>query len=398
VNAQGVTIYYNYLNGVAGSAVAVTFRGNEPTDYDEYMGDVRIPDTVTNGGNTYAVTTIGMAAFGACFGLTSVFIPPSVTTIDLVAFMACLVLTSIDVDVANPNYSSDAQGILYNKLQTELIQCPGAKMGNIIISNTVTDIAELAFAYCYNLTAITISKFVTTIGEGAFSGCFSLISIDVDATNPNYSSDTQGILYNKLQTELMQCPAGKTGSVTVPNAVVAIATAAFASCLNLTAVTIGSAVTTIGDVAFGGCTGLTSITSLAVNPPQLGGTSVFLVVPTTIPVHVPCGSVAAYRAASGWSAFSDYSDCIIGDNIETYDAAIAGISIYPNPVQNAISLVLPEHTTQASFSLYDMQGRLLLKQTLTAEEQVMVSHLSSGIYLYTIDVNGKRQMGKIVKR
>jgi hypothetical protein len=85
------------------------------------------------------------------------------------------------------------------------------------------------------------------------------------------------------------------------------------------------------------------------------------------------------------------------------DAGIAtikqtGISVYPNPVENAISIVLPEHTTQASFRLYDMQGRLLLEQTLTTDEQVVVSHLSSGIYLYTMDVKGKRQIGKIVKR
>ena len=45
------------------------------------MGDLTIPESVTYGGISYPVTSIGDEAFCDCSGLTSVTIPNSVTSI-----------------------------------------------------------------------------------------------------------------------------------------------------------------------------------------------------------------------------------------------------------------------------------------------------------------------------
>jgi len=83
--------------------------------------------------------------------------------------------------------------------------------------------------------------------------------ITVDALNPVYSS-VDGVLFNKSQTALIQCPWGKAGSYTIPNSVTNIGSSAFYSCASLTSVTIPNSVTGIGGYAFMYCTNLTSVT------------------------------------------------------------------------------------------------------------------------------------------
>ena len=64
------------------------------------IGDLTIPESVTYGGISYPVTSIGNKAFFCCSGLTSVTIPNSVTSIGNYAFDGCSGLTRID---AYPN-------------------------------------------------------------------------------------------------------------------------------------------------------------------------------------------------------------------------------------------------------------------------------------------------------
>ena len=139
-NADGVTIYYNYIND--GKELEVTFRGS---DYDyyyhEYQGNIVIPEEVTYMNRTRKVTSIGERAFYNCSRLTSVTIPNSVTSIGREAFYYCSGLTSIT------------------------------------IPNSVTSIRSAAFYGCSGLTSVTIPNSVTSIGEQAFFDCSGLTSV-----------------------------------------------------------------------------------------------------------------------------------------------------------------------------------------------------------------------------
>ena len=230
-SAEGVTIYYNYINNA--TELEVTYGWYSYFDGDNYQGNVVIPEEVTCMNRTLKVTRIGNYAFYRSSGLTSVTIPNSVTSIGNMAFQDCSGLTSVTIGTSVTSIGSMA-----------FSGC--SKLTSITIPNSVTTIGISAFEGCSGLTSVTIPNSVTSIGDFAFKDCSGLTSITIPESMTEISRET-----------FSGC-SGLT-SVAIPNSISYIGSHAFYKCSNLPSITIPISVTNIGKMAFANCSGLTSI-------------------------------------------------------------------------------------------------------------------------------------------
>ena len=125
--------------------------------------------------------------------------------------------------------------------------------------------------------------------------------------------------------------------MTIPNSVTSIGEWAFYACSGLISITIPKSVTNIGADAFYGCSGLTSITCEAETPPTIIGDRAFDLVPTSIPVYVPCGCVGAYGAASGWNSFTNIQEPVAEYSINVTTSGGGEVDVYNSICGNSIS-------------------------------------------------------------
>lgn len=243
-------IYYNMYGD---NEVYVTFQGSAYYSYDnEYIGNVTIPETVTNNGSTYTVTAIGDGAFHSCSGLTSITIPNLVDTIGTAAFRGCRSLTSITI----PNSVTFIGHYAFEF-------CSG--LTSVTFGNSVTYIGTYAFDGCTGLTSITIPNSVKSIGYHAFRGCSKLETLNFNAIScEDFSStykpfDNLNITTINIGDNVQRIPArfayslDSLTNVSIGNSVSIIGESAFSYCRGLTSITIPNSVTSIGDFVFAGC-------------------------------------------------------------------------------------------------------------------------------------------------
>ena len=232
----------------------IGFRGNDsnPLEYAHhlYLNGEEVKDLVIPN----SVTSIGVAAFYGCSGLTSVTIPNSVTSIGSSAFSGCSGLTSVNI----PNSVTSIGGSAFRN-------CSG--LTSVNIPNSVTSIGDYTFYGCSTLTSVNIPNSVTSIGDYTFYGCSTLTS------------------------------------VTIPNSVTSIGYQAFSGCSGLTSVTIGNSVTSIGWEAFANCSELLDVYCYAEKVPSTNSGAFDGSYPEYATLHVPDASVDSYKATAPWSSF-----------------------------------------------------------------------------------------------
>ncbi len=209
-----------------------------------------------------SIRTIGEWAFANCDSLTAISIGKNVGTISDFAFYSCDSLESITVDSNNANYSSDRNSVLFDKAQTTLIQYPaGALRSSYTIPDSVKNIADRAFSSTKYLTYLTLGAGVESLGEDVFFEAYSLKTISVSGSNKYFSSDSNGVLFDKNKTLLIQYPVGnERTSYTIPTGVKSIGYCAFAGCDYLTKLVIPNGVEDILMSAFESCVNLTDVT------------------------------------------------------------------------------------------------------------------------------------------
>lgn len=319
---------------------SLSFIGNYTFYECSALSDIRIPETVEQ---------IGSYAFSMS-GLTSVKIPASVSYMKN-AFSQCPNLTVITVDEANQNFRS-IDGVLYNKDASSLILCP-AFHKEFDIPATVTTLEPASFYDCTLLSTITIPAGVTTISNPTFMGCVNLTEIIVDKDNQYYASE-DGILYNKAKSELITCPEGKKGSVTLPETV-----------------------SSIWDGAFMITSETPSIHSLyikAINPPASEEYAFGFEYYPNVVVYVPRESLDLYKSAPVWKNFT---------TIEPYDfSSITKIDDESDSISvtgKDNSIIVSGKDDAQNVLVYDSNGKLIANTTTN-----IIPVGENGVYLIVI--------------
>ena len=160
-------IYYD-LDKVARKATVTYDKGHK------YAGVVNIPNTITNGGVNYDVTSIHAHAFDECTELAAVTFPVSLETIGDFAFNGCTSLTSVSlpnsVDLIRPFAFAGCTGLM-----------------TFLIPEKVSELSASLFDGCHNLTSVIIPMGVKTIDQNAFRDCVKLAAINIPPLMTNLS-------------------------------------------------------------------------------------------------------------------------------------------------------------------------------------------------------------------
>lgn len=171
-------------------------------------------------------------------------------------------------------------GVTYDVVALGEMAFYGASLSGITIPSSVTQIKQSCFREANGLATINVPASVTDIEMWAFAAN-GLNAINVDEANPSYVS-IGGILFSKDTATLVECPLGKSGTLTLPHCTRHIAPCAFFDC-KITSVTlpeglasidfwafmganrlnnvvIPSSVSYLGDNLFAGCSALNNLT------------------------------------------------------------------------------------------------------------------------------------------
>lgn len=190
------------------------------TGYIGKGGDVVIPNEIDGKPVTVLSTLSNMVWNNGKWeypgeNITSITIPENITEIVVYNYSSSNFeslpnLKSIKVDKNNKNYSSDEQGVLYNKDKTHLICCPLA-LTSLTIPESVIEIGTI-------VSEEALQEFGYSVYNRDLLNLRELQSIKVDEKNKNFSADEQGVLYNKDKTQLIVC-TGTPETVTIPASV-----------------------------------------------------------------------------------------------------------------------------------------------------------------------------------
>lgn len=251
------------------------------------------------------IDQIKQYAFYGCTSLTSAVLPSNVESIGESAFYGC------------------------------------TNLATVTLPDALTTIGKEAFKNCSTLTSITIPENVTTMTchsgsttYSIFGGCANLTTVVWNARNcaNDYikvgtgSGFNYGTPFSGIYSQITSITFGENVE-RIPNYL----------CYHmdhLTSVTIPASVTNIGTEAFDACSSTMSVTCEGTTPPTLASGAFSS--PSTKKLYLPhnIAAKAAYRAASGWSSFTEANTF---PKIVQFDMQEQGSSIDPQFFDNTTS-------------------------------------------------------------
>lgn len=303
--------------------------------------------------------------------LSSITIPSKIKDFPTDNLQDCKELSAIGVDKDNMFYKS-IDGILYDYDVTEILLCPRAKSGKVIIPNTVKRIAPNCFKDCKKLTMIELPRSIETIGDYAFSGlnldrliipntvksigvgCFALTVI-----NRTFRF-TQGVV--ELPTSCFQkaiipstdflkcievigahCFEGNTINETLPENLVLqkikhIGEFAFSNAKKIKVLEFSSSLSHIGDSAFNSTAEDLKIICLSLVPFKLPD-GAFRGISDNATLFIPTGTKVIYENMLPWSTFTNIEEFDMDKDLSDEERNVSDEHMYSrlNSIVNSVN-------------------------------------------------------------
>ena len=209
----------------------------------------------------------------------------------------------------------------------------------ITLSEGITSLGTNAFMDLMFLPEVTIPATVKTIHKRAFENCRSLASVTF-APNSQLQIIDHWAFYECINLKALEIPEGVT----------TIGNGAFYGCAYLDSIVLPASMMSIADNGFAQCTKLSAMTVHAVTPPEVDNKT-FENVRRSIPVYVPFGTGATYRATPIWQEFdiremgAESNDNKIfytstdGNIVTPYDETVFGANIISNTYENGEGII-----------------------------------------------------------
>lgn len=219
------------------------------------------------------VKKISAGAFYSVRNLRNVELGASVETIEDGAITGSPDFTRFAVDSNNPNYTADAEGIIYTKNKEELVLYPSGRAGEYSTLPTTKKIRKRAFYYAQKVTKVNFNSALENIDNDAFQTTTALKEITFAAPSSLTRIGTwvfvnTGLTKLELPASLKEIGSNafkgnnnlKTVTVAANSELESIGTSAFTENSNLESFTFEGSTTlkTIGGNAFSNDTKLAS--------------------------------------------------------------------------------------------------------------------------------------------
>ena len=167
------------------------------------------------------------------------------------------------------------------------------RMTKFVVPEGVTTIGEQAFNTCYNFESIVLAESVKTIGSRAFDDCDKMKEITI----PNKVTELSDEL-------LVRC--NLLEKVNLPDGITTIGIGTFSYCPSLKTIEIPKNVTQMGYDVFAECDNLKEIHCKATVPPATKNWDVSIFrnfEKDECTLYVPKGSLSAYQTSTYWKGF-----------------------------------------------------------------------------------------------
>jgi len=192
-----------------------------------------------------SLQSLGVGVFSGCTVLRLLDIPKGVSQIDDLAFRKCYNLTALNVSPDN-QYFATVDGLLLSKDLTQLVFVPSGIQGTVRVPDTVKTVATRAFYMCTRMTGVSLPKSVEEIGWESFMYCEALKEVTIP-----------GGVKQVPHSAFKYCIALE--SLTLEEGVEQIAESAFESCEFLRELNLPDSLRRIEERAFYDCDGISFV-------------------------------------------------------------------------------------------------------------------------------------------